>query len=187
MVRRQPHSLYTPRLKTIYYVLPKQVVQRPGAGTTNAFPLNMISQNAFMTSGGGTSFAGAEEDRPKILVVDDSPIMRDVIMLALRSGGHRARSAVSGDEARDLLAFEHPALLITDLNMPSGDGWKLIAYCRAYHPQLPILIVSGLYPGTRPEIESYADGYLVKPFGSDQLLAEVARLVPAETSLWRAG
>lgn len=147
----------------------------------------MISQTDIMTSGGSASFATSEEVLPKILVVDDSPVVRDMIALVLRHGGYRAFSAASGDEARDLIAMELPSLLITDLNMPSGDGWGLIAYCSAHCTQLPILIVSGLSPGTRPEIESCADGYLAKPFDSRKLLSEVARLVPAETGLWKVG
>jgi CheY-like chemotaxis protein len=84
---------------------------------------------------------------------------------------------------KSVIAIDPPALLITDLNMTSGDGWELIAFCSARYPQLPILIVSGLPPGTRPEIECYARGYLTKPFGNRTLLAEVARFLPADAAI----
>ena len=136
-----------------------------------------------MTNGDGTSFTASAEDRPSLLVVDDSAVIRDMIMLVLHYGGYRTCSAVGGNEARALVAVEIPALLITDLRMESGDGWELIAFCHAHCPQLPILIVSGLPNGTWPEIEGYANGYLTKPFGFHELLAEVARLLPASAAL----
>jgi DNA-binding response OmpR family regulator len=137
----------------------------------------MISTSYGMTSGNEGGFASAEEVRPKLLVVDDSPLIRGIITLALERGGYRTCCAAGGDEARAIIAVEPPAMLITDLSMPSGDGWELIAFCRARWAQLPILIVSGLPRGTRPEVESSANGYITKPFGCHRLLAEVARLV----------
>ena len=148
---------------------------------------SVTSQSMVMTSGGGASCATSAEVRPKLLVVDDLPAIRDVIATGLRYSGFDACCASGGDEARALVAIDPPALVITDLNMPSGDGWGLIDFCRAHYPQLPVLIVSGLPPGTHPEIESFADGYLAKPFDFRELLAEVARLVPAGTGLWKVG
>jgi len=145
--------------------------------------MGMVSPINAMTRGRDTSFTGAAPGRPKLLVVDDSSAVRDAIKLALNYGGYAACNAVCGDDARTLVDVEHPALLITDLNMPSGDGWDLIAFCHANHPQLPILIVSGDPRGTRPEIERHAQGFLPKPFGFRELLAEVARLLPANAEL----
>jgi CheY-like chemotaxis protein len=142
----------------------------------------MISTIDGMTSAVDASFAPAAEIRDKLMVVDDSPLIRDIIALTLERGGYRTCCAVGGDEALARIAGEPPALLITDLNMPSGDGWRLIAFCRARYPELPILIVSGLSRGTQPEIERLANGYLNKPFAVKALLAEVARLVSANAA-----
>ena len=145
----------------------------------HAWEADMIAAIDTMTSGGTASFATSEEDRPKLLVVDDVAVVRDMIALVLRKSGYLARGAASGNEARALVALDPPALLITDLNMPDGDGWDLIGFCRAHYPRMPILIVSGDLRGARPEIEQQADGYLNKPFGFQTLVAEVTRLLPA--------
>ena len=142
----------------------------------------MVSPIYAMTNGNDASFAPSEEDSPKLLVVDDSATVRGLITLMLHDGGYRTESAAGGDEAQALVAAEPPALLITDLNMEPGDGWKLIEFCRAHHPHLPILIVSGLPRGTCPEVERHANGYLPKPFANRELLAEVARLLPARAT-----
>ena len=114
---------------------------------------------------------------PQVLVVDDSATIRQFICLLLRRLGFAVLEAEDGLVARRLLARALPALVISDLEMPVNDGWELLAFCHAQHPGLPVLIVSGATPGRRPEIESWASGFLAKPFDLPRFRSEVERLV----------
>jgi two-component system OmpR family response regulator len=134
-------------------------------------------------SSGAIAIESAEENLPpQILVVDDVKEVREMIIWFLRSNGYRALAAADGLAAQVLLSREHPVLVISDLEMPDGDGWELLAFCHAHRPGLPVLIISGSSLGTRPEIECWASGILHKPFAPDRLRAEVQRLVSQTAS-----
>jgi CheY-like chemotaxis protein len=131
---------------------------------------------------GAASTALLEEKVPPlVLVVDDSSLIRVLIAHVLRGAGCRVREAADGAAARQILQREAFALVITDLEMPGGDGWDLLAYCHAQHPAIPVLIASGAVPGRRPEVECLASGFLPKPFVLSRLRAEIERLLPLAT------
>jgi CheY-like chemotaxis protein len=114
---------------------------------------------------------------PQVLVVDDAVEIRDCLSLFLRANGYRVLEAEDGLAAQMILMTEHPALVISDLQMPNCSGWDLLAYCHAQHPDLPMLIASGAALGKRPEIECWASGFAPKPFCLPQFRADVQRLV----------
>ena len=122
----------------------------------------------------------AEKRSPQVLVVDDTASVREGIALLLRAGGYRVLEAKNGLAAQTMLQFEHPALVISDLEMPFCTGWDLLSHCHALYPDLPVLLMSGQCLGHRPEIERWAAGFFLKPFDSLQLCAEVQRLVPLD-------
>ncbi len=115
---------------------------------------------------------------PKVLVVDDSREIRACIGFILRTSGYRVREAEDGLEAQLILFNEHPALVMTDLEMPVCDGWDVIAFCHAHQPATPVIVISGVACGQRPDLECWAAAYLTKPFSIARLRAEVQRLVP---------
>lgn len=131
-------------------------------------------------SSGGAMAMGYSDEKlpPQVLVVDDSKEIREFMTLLLRHSGYRVLKAEDGLAAQNILMTEHPALVISDLEMPISDGWDLLAYCHAQHPGLPVLITSGAALGKRPEIECLASGFVRKPFCLPQFRAEVQRLVP---------
>ena len=92
--------------------------------------------------------------------------------------GYRVRQAAGGHEARRLIAAERPALVVSDLRMPEGDGWALLDYCHLNVPDVPVILISGSDFGTYPQIESRAAAQIVKPFSPEQLLSEVERNLP---------
>jgi len=114
---------------------------------------------------------------PQVLVVDDAEAIRRCLDLFLRSNGYRVLETADGQAAQMILRVEHPELVISDLDMPIGDGWELLSYCHAQHPTVPVLITSGAALGKRPEIERWAAGYLPKPFSFERIRAELHRLV----------
>lgn len=103
----------------------------------------------------------------KILVVDDSPEMRQLLSLALRKSGYQVATAGDGREALDLLAHTRPDLVITDIHMPVMNGLQLIQQVRAhYGPSLPIVVISGeASPNQRQAaFQLGADELVRKPF-----------------------
>jgi CheY-like chemotaxis protein len=113
-----------------------------------------------------------------ILVADDEPEQRKLIVRLLNGAGHEVSTAANGAEALASLGQQAYDLLITDIYMPVMDGTELIAECRQTHPQLPIVAISG--GSTFGEAYSIAAldaadsmgvaGSLLKPFLSEQLL-----------------
>jgi two-component system, cell cycle sensor histidine kinase and response regulator CckA len=67
----------------------------------------------------------------KILVVDDSPTNRSFLVTLLGYGGHALREASDGAEALDLVSTEHPDLVITDILMPTMDGYEFVRRLRS--------------------------------------------------------
>ena len=113
-----------------------------------------------------------------ILVVEDEAVIRDLLTMILEQRGYGVRLAAGGNEARRQIAAERPALVLSDLRMPEGDGWALLDYCHRNVPDVPVILISGSDFGTYPQIESWAAGHIAKPFSPEQLLSEVARVLP---------
>ena len=114
---------------------------------------------------------------PQVLVVDDSTLVRGLILRLLHRAGYRAVAVDNGASAKAFLGAAKPFLVISDLQMPGSDGWDLLAFCHDHHPEVPVLILSGRAQGQRREIERWAAGFLPKPFDARELRAEVDRLV----------
>jgi CheY-like chemotaxis protein len=117
----------------------------------------------------------------QVLVVDDSQMIRDVVVWLLRASGYRVLAAENGLAAQLLLRAEHPTLIISDLNMPLGDGWELLTFCHMHCPEIPVMIISGEGLGKRPEIERWAAGFLAKPFDFLKFRAAVDQLISCAT------
>ena len=102
-----------------------------------------------------------------VLVVDDSPVVRDLLAEALRAHGVRVIEAGDGEEALARLD-ESPeiTLLVSDIDMPKLDGIGLLQRVRAQdrRPRLPVVIVSmrGSAEDQRRAIDAGADAYMVK-------------------------
>jgi two-component system chemotaxis response regulator CheY len=117
------------------------------------------------------------------LVVDDSPTLVKFVSYSLKSSGYDVVGACDGMDALEKVSnLESDIdLVITDLNMPNIDGYELIATLRTNEKfaKTPIIILSseeGEEDKQKGE-EVGATSYLVKPFKSSLLLAEVARLL----------
>jgi two-component system, chemotaxis family, chemotaxis protein CheY len=119
----------------------------------------------------------------RILVVDDSPTLVKFVSYSLKSSGYEVVGACDGMDALEKVSnlTSDIDLVITDLNMPNIDGYELIATLRQNdkYVEVPIIILSseeGDEDKQRGE-KVGATSYLVKPFKSSVLLAEVARLL----------
>jgi signal transduction histidine kinase/DNA-binding response OmpR family regulator len=118
----------------------------------------------------------AEPGRPRILVVDDNPDMREYIRTLLGQG-YDVQVADNGARALQSIAERAPDLVLTDVMMPVLDGFGLLAAIRDNPAtmHLPVVMLSARSgdDATVEGLEAGADDYLVKPFSARELLARV--------------
>jgi signal transduction histidine kinase len=115
-----------------------------------------------------------------VLLADDDPAVRAIVMRTLREGGHRVLEAATGAEALRLLERETQGidLLLTDVVMPDITGPELARQVLATVPEARVLFMSGYTAGV---LEKYEPGstpnFLEKPFGPDSLRRKVAEVL----------
>ena len=113
--------------------------------------------------------AGAGARGARVLVVDDEPLVRDVVCRMLQDVGYDARSAADGATALAMLAADPVDAVVLDLSMPGMSGLEVLAAIHAERPALPVIVVSG--QGADRGTAAGASGALSKPFHFDQLVA----------------
>ncbi len=115
----------------------------------------------------------------RILAVDDSEPMRQLVSQALKTGGHGVVLAVDGLNALGLFTAEKFDLVITDINMPGIDGIELVRRIRTRDPEIPILALTteGDESFRRRGEEAGVDGWIVKPFKPAQFIAIVKQIL----------
>jgi two-component system chemotaxis response regulator CheY len=123
-----------------------------------------------------------EDGMRKILIVDDSASMRQMVGFTLRDGGYEVFEAEHGQDALDKLKTTTVDLILTDLNMPVMDGITLIQEVRK-QPAMklkPILMLTteGLAARKEQAKAAGATGWLVKPFEPEKLLSTVSKVLP---------
>jgi DNA-binding response OmpR family regulator len=109
-----------------------------------------------------------------VLVVDDEPTIRDVVVQYLRREGYATLEAGDGDAARELLEREWPNLVVLDLMLPGTDGLALCRWIRG-RSQLPVIMLTarGEEADRIVGLELGADDYVTKPFSPRELVARV--------------
>jgi DNA-binding response OmpR family regulator len=122
--------------------------------------------------------AGENPAVSTVLVVDDEPIVRDVVVRYLERDGYRTLEAATGDEARHLLELQAPALVVLDVMLPGTSGLELCRWIRA-RSEVPIVMLTAL--GEEADrivgLELGADDYLTKPFSPRELAIRVRNLM----------
>lgn len=118
----------------------------------------------------------------KVMIVDDSVSMRQMVGYTLRQGGFEVIEAEHGADAISRLEGATVDLVITDLNMPVMDGITLIKNLRM-QPKMkskPILMLTteGLATKKEQGKAAGATGWIVKPFDPEKLLQTVAKVLP---------
>ncbi len=119
----------------------------------------------------------------RILVVDDEPSVLEVLATLLADEGHAVETAPDGGVALEVLAFEVPDLLITDVMMPRLDGWTLLASVRERTPALPVIVISAVERREAAQLEFFITDHTVflrKPFDIETLLTLVERLTSSQ-------
>jgi two-component system chemotaxis response regulator CheY len=118
----------------------------------------------------------------RILTIDDSKTMRDMLMLTLSSNGFEVLQAVDGLDGLDVLGRETVDVVITDINMPKLDGYGVIQHMRERpeYDDLPILVLTTESDQEKKERARKlgATGFIIKPFNPTGLV-DVLRKVAA--------
>jgi two-component system chemotaxis response regulator CheY len=119
----------------------------------------------------------------KVLAVDDSPSIRQMVAMTLGGGGYEVVSAVDGNDGLAKARGMRADLVLTDLNMPGMNGIALIKEIRklANYAGVPMLFLSTESDASlKAEAKAAgATGWIVKPFQPEQLLAAVRKVLGA--------
>ena len=109
-----------------------------------------------------------------ILVIDDEPQILRALRTILSAHHYRVTVARNGEEGLALAAAENPDIIILDLGLPDMDGIQVCEQLRLW-TQIPIIILSvRSEEGDKVKaLDRGADDYLVKPFGTEELLARL--------------
>ena len=117
----------------------------------------------------------------RVLSVDDSSSIRQMVSFTLRGAGYEVAEAVDGREGLAKAGSGRFDLIVTDLNMPHMDGIQLIAAIRKLpgYTFTPILMLTTESQAEKKDAgrKAGATGWIVKPFGPDQLIAVTHKLV----------
>jgi CheY-like chemotaxis protein len=122
-------------------------------------------------------------DRPRLLIVDDDPELRDSAVDALTDAGYEA---VAAGDAQEALALSHgphaPQLILLDLMMPDMNGWQFREVQRLDEQirDIPIVVITASRDLANHPID--ADSILLKPFALDDLLGQVHRFTERRPS-----
>lgn len=119
----------------------------------------------------------------RIITVDDAAPTRKMVSFTLKGAGHEVLEAADGREALNALKDRGADLIITDISMPNMDGLELTRQLRALpsFANTPIiLLTTESDPAKKAQGRAAgATGWIVKPFSQEQLLAMVAKVLPA--------
>ena len=114
----------------------------------------------------------------RVLVAEDDPGLRDVIVLGLQDSGYHVDAVDRGDDAIDQLKWYEYDVAIIDWRMPGKEGIDVVAWARRHdRPTALLMLTARDTPADRIQgLDTGADDYLVKPFDFGELLARVRAL-----------
>lgn len=125
---------------------------------------------------------GATSSAKRILTIDDSKTMRDMLMFTLADAGFEVLQGVDGEDGLDVLGDKAVDVVITDINMPKMDGYEVIRRLRdnPVHKNTPILVLTTESDAEKRSLAraAGATGWMVKPFDPERLLATVRKVSP---------
>jgi CheY-like chemotaxis protein len=118
---------------------------------------------------------------PRVLVVEDDPALRELLMTRLTIAGYDAHDARDGQEALDRIGELRPAAMVLDINMPRMDGFQVLQTLagRGQLKGLRVMVLTARNQtdDVRRAIALGAHDYMAKPFKDLQFLTRMARLV----------
>ncbi len=126
-----------------------------------------------------------EQVSRKLLIVDDQPLVRDLLYDALKLKGYGVITACNGQEALEILERNTVAAVITDMKMPEMSGATLLKRIRELFPQIPVVVITA-YGTVNDAVEIMKQGatdYILKPFSINKLHDIVEKSIANCTSV----
>ncbi len=124
----------------------------------------------------------------KVLIVDDDPIMHQLVKRHLERAGYEMLSATNGIEAIDIATRELPHVIVMDVMMPEVDGLESMRRLRKSEATkaIPVIVVTANvneYEASQRESKAIgAAGFLTKPLSPARLVQEIQRVLPPQPS-----
>lgn len=115
------------------------------------------------------------QHKPVILCVDDEEIPLLLRKLVLQKWGYEVESATSAMQALELLSSRHFDLILSDQLMPGLSGTELARRAKIVHPEIPVILVSGV--NEIPADAKYANLFVSKVEGPDHLCRQIAQVL----------
>ena len=109
---------------------------------------------------------------PTVLILDDEPVIRDVLGSVLAKAGFVTREAATAAEGLERLAKEPIDLLLLDLMLPDRPGLEVLSEVKSRHPEVPVVVVTA-YSSVESAITAMREGafhYLPKPFRNEEVV-----------------
>jgi len=124
--------------------------------------------------------------RARILIAEDDAAMRELLTAMVEDLGHDAIAVPDGAAALGTIAAQPPDLVLSDVNMPRINGFKLCRRLKADPATrlIPVVLITGIGDGHKIEgIEAGADDFLGKPFSAGELRARIRSLLRMKSFL----
>ena len=120
---------------------------------------------------------------PKLLLVEDNEMNRDMLSRRLVKRGYEVIVAEDGERGMDLARSEHPDLILMDMSLPKCDGWQAARYIKSseFTRSIPVIALTAhAMAGDREKaLEAGCDDYDTKPIELTRLLEKIERLLGA--------
>jgi DNA-binding response OmpR family regulator len=124
--------------------------------------------------------------KKKILLVDDDPAIRQILLRLLMDEGFNVLPAADGVEALNAAERTHFDLVLLDLNMPHKNGWETFEQLAERDPLLPIIVITARSNQLFPALAAGVGALLEKPLDFDRLFATIHRLLREPPEVRRA-
>jgi CheY-like chemotaxis protein len=117
--------------------------------------------------------------QPKILIVDDSQELLEVICEYLETSGYTVQKTTASLDALRLVETTGYDVIVSDIHMPVMDGLELMARIKCRHPGLPVVLITGysVSEARKIALEKGADAFVAKPFHMKELIDVLAGLL----------
>jgi len=116
---------------------------------------------------------------PKMLIIDDEPLMRITLQDSLVGEGYEVVAAETGRKGVDLLRKNQWDIIITDLKLPDLEGIEILKEAKSLNPSTEVILITayGSIDSAVSAMKEGASDYLTKPFSMDELLLIIKRLL----------
>jgi CheY-like chemotaxis protein len=122
-------------------------------------------------------------DQRPILIVEDDPVIRQLLLDALELEGYAAVGVTNGLDALSAIHLREPAVVLLDLNLPLMDGEDVLREIRDRHAETQVLLLTADPRGDRLSLADGVTGHVPKPFDLDDLFLAIDIVTtPAATS-----